>query len=249
MGTRRSVMNGLGTPHAPHWGQWRGGTGQEREWRQRPEAGSGRGRSKSAGWPVGVLLLVVSLGLFSFLPDATAGDDHGCLLAAINPVATPVHGHAFLCSDAHGVRARLHAKGLEHGDAYTIWFVYWDKPSECAIPGECGPGDIFPPGQCEGPLDLRGFDPLGVLGRLDSAVAPHNGKETFAGRVRGLRLSSGSQVWLFIAAHGKAETSDNRARARQLLTPEDPPIGAPLLGNCVDGLRTVPAAIAVFNIR
>ena len=153
-----------------------------------------------------------------------------------------------LCIDAQGVRARLHAKGLEHGDAYTIWFFYWDDPSQCATPGQCAPGDGAPPGQCEGPLDLRGFNPLVVLGRLDSAVAPRNGEVNFAGRVRGLRLSSGSQVWLFIAAHGEAHASDNRARARQLLTPEDPFLGAPLLGNCVDGSKSVPAAIAIFNI-
>jgi membrane-associated phospholipid phosphatase len=62
-------------------------------------------RSKSACLPVGLLLLLLSLGLFSFLPDAAAGDDDGCLLAAINPVDTPVHGDAFLCIDAKGVRA------------------------------------------------------------------------------------------------------------------------------------------------
>lgn len=248
MGKKRSVVYGLGTTRSQHWGQWIGGTGRAQEWRQRPEAGQGRVRSKSACLPVGLLLLVLSLGLFSFLPDAAAGDDDGCLLAAINPIATPVHGNAFLCIDAKGVRVRLHAKGLEYGDAYTIWFFYWDDPSQCATPGQCAPGDGAPPGQCEGPLDLRGFNPLVVLGRLDSAVAPRNGKVNFAGRVRGLRLSSGSQVWLFIGAHGEAHASDNRARARQLLTPEDPPLGAPLLGNCVDGSKIVSAAIAIFNI-
>jgi hypothetical protein len=203
---------------------------------------------KIASLPVGVLVLLLSLGLLSFLPDAAAGDDDGCKKAAINPLATPIHGDAFLCIDAKGVRATLHAQALTPGDAYTIWFFYWDDPSQCATPGQCAPGDGFPPGQCgEDPPDLRGFNPLVVLGRLDSAVAPDNGKVNFSGRVRGLRLSSGSQVWLFIAAHGEAHASDNRARARQLLTPEDPSLGAPLLGNCVDE-PSVPAAIAIFNI-
>ena len=112
MGKKRSVVYGLGTTRSQHWGQWIGGTVREQEWRQRPEAGQGRVRSKSACLPVGLLLLLLSLGLFSFLPDAAAGDDDGCLLAAINPVDTPVHGDAFLCIDAKGVRARLHAKGL-----------------------------------------------------------------------------------------------------------------------------------------
>jgi hypothetical protein len=192
--------------------------------------------------------LLLSLGLFSFLPDAVADDDDSCKKESIVALGdTPIQGNAFLCIDVTGVRARLHAKGLEYGDAYTIWFFYWDDPSQCATPGQCAPGDAAPPGQCEGPLDLRGFNPLVVLGRLDSAVAPRNGKVNFAGQVRGLRLSSGSQVWLFIAAHGEAHASDNRARARQLLTPEDPSLGAPLLGNCVDQ-PSGPAAIAIFNI-
>jgi hypothetical protein len=249
MGKKRSVVCGLGTTRSPHWGQWMGGTGRETRWRQRPEMGQGRVRSKSACLPVGLLLLVLSLELFSFLPDAVAGDDHGCKKESIVALGdTPIQGDAFLCIDATGVRARLHAKGLEYGDAYTIWFFYIDDPSQCATPGQCAPGDAAPPGQCEGPLDLRGFNPVEVIGRLDSAVAPHSGKVTFAGRVGGLRLSSGSQVLLFIAGHGRANASDNLARARQLLAPEDPALGAPQLGNCVDGARSVSAGIAIFTI-
>ena len=201
-----------------------------------------------ASLPVGVLVLLLSLGLFSFLPDAAAGDDDGCAKESIMALGdTSIQGDAFLCIDPQGVRAELHVRALTPGDAYTVWFFYIDDPSQCATPGQCAPGDGAPPGQCEGPLDLRGFNPLVVLGRLDSAVAPRN-KVNFAGRVRGLRLSSGSQVWLFIAGHGEAHASDNRARARQLLTPEDPSLGAPQLGNCVDGSRTVEAALAIFNI-
>jgi hypothetical protein len=202
---------------------------------------------KIASLPVSFLVLLLSLGLLSFLPDAAAGDDDGCMKAAINPLATPVHGDAFLCIDAQGVRARLHTQASTPGDAYTIWFFYWDDPSQCATPGQCGPEDGPTPGPCGGPLVPSDFNPLVVIGRLDSAVAPRNGKVHFAGRVRGMHLSSGSQVWLFIGAHGEAHASDNRARARQLLTPEDPSLGAPQLGNCVDQ-PSVSAAVAIFNI-
>jgi hypothetical protein len=248
MGKKRSVVYGLSTTRSQHWGRWIGATVREQEWRRRPEAGQGRVRSKSACLPVGLLLLVLSLGLFSFLPDAAAGDDDGCAKESIMALGdTPIRGDAFLCIGPQGVRAKLHVRALTPGDAYTVWFFYIDDPSQCATPGQCAPEDGAPPGQCEGPLDLRGFNPLVVIGRLDSAVAPRS-KVNFAGRVRGLRLSSRSQVWLFIAAHGKAETSDNRARARQLLTPEDPALGAPGLGNCVDGLGVGSAALAIFNI-
>jgi hypothetical protein len=204
---------------------------------------------KIASLSVGVLLLLLSLGLLSFLPDAAADDVDGCKKESIVALGDPpIQGNAFLCIDPHGVRAELRVRALTPGDAHTVWFFYIDDPSQCATPGQCAPGDAAPPGQCEGPLDLRGFNPVEVIGRLDSAVAPHNGKVTFAGRVGGLRLSSGSQVWLFIGAHGEANAKDNLARARQLLTPEDPGLGAPQLGNCVDGARSVSAGIAIFNI-
>src|SRR5262249_20437582 len=142
----------------------------------------------------------------------------------------PIQGDAFLCIDSHSVRAKLHARELTPGDAYTIWFIYFDDPSKCATPGQCGTLE-----------DVGNVNPVGVLGRLDSAVAPNNGKVNFSGHVGGLHLSSGSQVFFFMVRHGPANASDNRALARQLLTPEDPTIGAPQLGNFVDGFRQVPA--------
>ena len=115
--------------------------------------------------------------------------------------------------------------------------LYFDDPSQCATPGQCG-----------APTDFAGPDPLAVFGRLDSAVAPPNGKVNFSGQVRGLHLSSPSQVWFIMFDHGPASTTDNRFRARQLQTPQDPPTGTPHLGNVVDGLNQTLAAIAIFNI-
>ena len=161
---------------------------------------------KIASLPIGVLLLLLSLGLFSFLPDAAADDDDGCDKESIVALGdTPIQGNAFLCIDLQGVRAKLHARELTPGDAYTIWFIYFDDPSKCATPGQCGALE-----------DVGNVNPVGVLGRLDSAVAPHNGKESFSGHVGGLHLSSGSQVFFFMVRHGPANASDNRALARQL---------------------------------
>jgi len=38
-----------------------------------------------------------------------------------------------------------------------------------------------------------------------------------------------------VNGHGEADFSDGRKLARQLMTPEDPDLGAPHLGNHVDG--------------
>jgi hypothetical protein len=117
--------------------------------------------------------------------------------------------------------------------------VYLDDPSKCVGGG---------PGVC-GDADFGGDKPLGVFGRYDSAVAPRDGEEEFEGRVRDLRPSKGAQIWLLVFGHGPADTADRSHLARQLLTPEDPAVGAPHLGNVVDGERGRPAAVAVFTIR
>jgi hypothetical protein len=189
--------------------------------------------------PVGFLLLVLGLGLLLPLPEATADDKcNSEIKTSITPLVAGIEGKATLCINAKGVSGKMKTKHLNPGDAYTIWFIYFDQPSLCVGGG---------PGIC-GDADFGGDNPLGVFGRFDSAVAPDNGKVDFAGSVRGLQLSSGSQVWLIMFGHGAADTNDGRQLARQLLTPEDPAAGAPHLGNIVDGPRFTPAAIAIFDI-
>src|SRR5215510_2312510 len=97
-----------------------------------------------------------------------------------------VKGKATLCINdkgpGTGVSGSIEASDLQPGYAYTVWFLYWDDPSQCETPGMCG-----------SPADNAGPKALVVFGRFDSAVAPADGEEDFEGRVRGLRLSSGSQ--------------------------------------------------------
>jgi len=186
------------------------------------------------------LLLLLGLGMLH--PPAEAAADSDCTKQALVPLSgAAVQGNATLCVNTEGVYAKIKTKQLTSGNAYTLWFAYIDKASLCSGgPGVCGPADFG--------VDDPTANPLGVFGRLDSTVADKNGKEIFSGRIGGLRFSSGSQVWLLLYSHGPADTSDNRSRARQLLTPEDPAAGPPNLGNVVDGPGSTPNAIAVFNI-
>jgi hypothetical protein len=146
-----------------------------------------------------------------------------------------MHGTARLCRDARGVRVELHAENIRMDSAYTVWFIYFDTPAMCVSSG------------CDSP-DLIGENPAGVFGRLDSFVSDRSVRADFEGSVRGLRLASGSEVQLPIFWHGPAVADDTRARARQLLTPQVPMLGAPGLGVPADGDRGVPHAIAVFDI-
>lgn len=125
------------------------------------------------------------------------------------------------CSAADGgAHVLIHAEKLTPGVAYTVWFVYFDDTSRCLIPHQCADADLTMPAS----------DPQGVFGRMDSAIAGDNGELTFQATLRDFRISAGSAVLLALFEHGPASTTDNQERARQLLTPQAPGLGAPGLG-------------------
>jgi hypothetical protein len=147
-----------------------------------------------------------------------------------------VTGTATICITAGGVRAQVQAGNLTAGNDYTLWFIYFDEPSQCVVPGACTDADVFTPTN----------DPEGVFGRYDSTTAIGT-SATFLGH-SGLIPSSGSVISLEIVAHG-APDSDGKHRARQLLTPQIPILGAPGLGTESDGTVGNPIAAAQFTIQ
>ena len=190
------------------------------------------------------LLLATSvLTLLVLHPSLTfAADDWGCdegIALHTNLVTlnnSGVTGSAKVCISARGVHTRITAQNLTPGNPYTVWFVYFDNPQNCLNPGHCTPADTTTP--------LA--DPEGVLGRYDSTIAAGS-QGTFSGHV-GLIPSSGSEIHLPIFAHGSL-SPDGHLRARQLLTPQDPSLGAPGLGTSSDGTKGSPVAVAVFHIQ
>ena len=172
---------------------------------------------------------------------------------------TPVRGRATLCKTPFGLWSTISARGLTPGNAYTVWWVYIDRPEQCAgqplpspevIPfpeppeyaGTCGLADFFTPDESGAFLD-----PLAVFGRMDGSIVRTGYRTRFAGDWRDFQPRGGSQVWMFVFGHGPADTSDKRQLARQLLTPEDPASGAPHLG--IDGRPFgYPAGVVVFDI-
>lgn len=184
----------------------------------------------TTGALIAALLVLPGAGL------AAPGGELPCADATLVPMANSgIEGQARLCASADGVRADIDATNLASGNAYTAWLAYFDRASDCASH------------PCQ-PPDAMSYNPLGVVGRLDSLVADDTGAAHFGGQVRGLRLSSGSEVHLDILNHGVANDEDNRARARQLLTPQIPGLGAPGLGVQADGQVGFPHALAHFDI-
>ena len=131
-----------------------------------------------------------------------------------------VSGHGTLDIDNEEVHVLVRAKNLTPGVAYTTWFVYFDNTAQCLVPHQCAPPD----------LTMPAANPAGVFGRMDSAVAGSNGELTFKGTFRDFRVSAGSAIHIALFAHGPVSAEDNQERARQLLTPENPGLGAPGLG-------------------
>jgi hypothetical protein len=186
-------------------------------------------------------LLVVTLAALTVAPIAlplgAAAQTGGPVCHQVPLTHAPestIEGQARLCTDDSGVMADIDATNLARGDAYTVWFVYFDRPTDCqSVP-------------CQ-PVDTTGDNPPAVLARVDGIVADESAAH-FSGQFRGLRLSSGAEIHVPIFDHGAAALEDNKARARQLLTPQVPALGAPGLGVAADGRLGFMHAVAMFDI-
>jgi hypothetical protein len=165
------------------------------------------------------MIVVAALALASCLSPGWAAS---CPPAAVTSAAGSVTGSAHVCVDGDGVHVNVTVMNLSAGHAYTVWFGYVDKPLLCISPGCGGPDYVSP-------------NPQVVVGRLASTVAGHNGEAHFSADIDSMLVSHGSEVQLVFFDHGMASTSDLRFRARQLLTPQDPSLGAPGLGVTADG--------------
>jgi hypothetical protein len=167
-------------------------------------------------------------------PSSAAGV--ACRRASIVALANSgVRGHAELCVMGAGMRPQLEAGGLTAGHAYAALLGYFDRSASCRTP-ICQIGDTL------------GQDPVGVLARLDGGVASR-GEAAFGGDVRDLHPSQGSQIVLFLFGNGQASSTDNRLRARQLLTPRSPSLGAPAAGVIADGEVGLVVGYAAFEFR
>ena len=170
----------------------------------------------------------ISIAAMTALLMAASGADvmaqANCSTDQSQPVlprnGSSISGHGTLVVNNEGADVVIRAENLTPGVAYTTWFLYFDNTAQCLVPNQCGNADLSAPAS----------NPAGVLGRLDSAVSGDNGQLTFKGTLRDFHVSAGSSVHIAVYAHGPVDLTNNLARARQLLTPESPSLGAPGLG-------------------
>jgi hypothetical protein len=177
-----------------------------------------------------------SLEPAAMLPPAQTTAGNECRKVSILALANSgVQGRAELCVTSAGIQSRMEVEGLTVGHAYTVQLAYFDRSASCGTP------------VCEID-DTLGENPAGVLARMDGGVAS-DGAAAFGGDFRDLHPALGSQIVLFLFENGPASSSDNRTRARQLLTPRSPKLGAPAAGAVADGEAGLPVGYAAFEFR
>ena len=213
--------------------------------------------------------LVVLSGTALPTPAQAGGYNGWGLVCDTSPLTTiweddvgfdELKGRGGFCASRYGTFGSMSVRGLTPGNAYTVWWVYIDKPEECAnfpltpavadIPFDepagyangCGFADFFTVDPEENIVN-----PLVVYGRMDSVVAHNKRRTVFSGDIRDFEPAPGSQVWMLIFGHGPADTHDKRQLARQLLTPEDPASGTPHVG--IEGRPWgYPSGVVVFDV-
>src|SRR5258708_16293416 len=96
------------------------------------------------------LAVVSLLSVIAFSPSSAMAAEEKCAgtkltapLLAEND--SGVTGTATVCITPGGVRAQVFATDLTASNPYTLWFIYFDNPSLCVVPGACTDADVFTP--------------------------------------------------------------------------------------------------------
>lgn len=104
-----------------------------------------------------LLCLSISCDSESSLIDTEASvnlnDDNGFDVKGANKQTVAIFdvvnsleaGTSTLHRNNNGVTVNFKATGLKPGHAYTVWWVIWNNPEECIVPGACSDGDFGDP--------------------------------------------------------------------------------------------------------
>ncbi|MGB5237204.1 MAG: hypothetical protein WBN59_06180 [Flavobacteriaceae bacterium] len=92
--------------------------------------------------------------------------------AVFNAITGEVIGTSVLHRNSNGVTVNFKTTDLMPGHTYTLWWVVWNKPENCIVPGECSEADFA------NALDVE-VQLLYAAGH----VAGNNGKGNFSGHL------------------------------------------------------------------
>jgi len=105
--------------------------------------------------------------------DAAAKVNTKATADIFNAVTGELTGKSTLHRNGNGITINFKTAGLMPGHAYTLWWVVWNKPENCATPGACVESDFANAGQVEVQL-------LYATG----SVAGNNGKGNFSAHLK-----------------------------------------------------------------
>jgi hypothetical protein len=165
------------------------------------------------------LLLAALVGLLSALLAGTAGATEATTSRTISPVTATADGaltgYSVLVRTSSGLRFALFTSQLEAHHAFTVWWVVFNHPENCAgaatstVP-RCGMADMANPDVDASALRADG-DVVGAfgVGWFSGSLAVDDVSEAIAGT--GLHNPAGADVQFVVRDHGPVSSDPDVA--------------------------------------
>lgn len=122
------------------------------------------------------------------------------------PAASAADGAIVLTRDLRNrsLTFGLSATNLPIDEAFSIWWVVFNRPQNCAMPFECAGSDLANPDVRGSAFWAGGFvtDDSGTVNTTMSVGAGPTRREVFAGTDVGLRNVSRGEVHIVLRSHG-----------------------------------------------
>jgi len=95
------------------------------------------------------LFFVLALVIFIFIPNSCSDDDNNngfksttSTVDILDLSFTNVMGKSTLVRNEDNIKVTFKTSDLTPGYVYTIWWVIWNKPENCTVPGACSDADF-----------------------------------------------------------------------------------------------------------
>jgi len=95
------------------------------------------------------LIFILALVIFIFIPNSCSDDDDNNGFKSTSTTVdifdltfTKVLGKSTLERNENNIKVTFKTSDLTPGYVYTIWWVIWNKPENCTVPGACSDIDL-----------------------------------------------------------------------------------------------------------
>ena len=142
--------------------------------------------------------------------DTSTRASHKSTVDVFNPILGQVTGSSTLHRTNNGITVNYRSTELSPGYAYTLWWVIWNNPEDCGIPGECADTDfgsvevevLYGSGHVVGNNGVGNFSARLNVGDVSGSINALFGLPPAGGLQSGNTLSA--EVHLVLRSHGPA---------------------------------------------